>query len=377
MRLTNNNILRQIGKPKGQAVKIVKFHNTSDIIKQMQAAHYENAIMAVNFANRFKGRLVKDTCNNIFNFIKNNIEYRIEPADAQTTKTINRLISDGYGDCKHYSGFFASVLHALNIPFVYRFVSYTTDKTPTHVYIVAYDEKNQPIYCDAVLDDFNTEKNYTYKIDKKVNNMAVYHLSGFNKKQNYIGLDPATLTIIMNVAGNILNKDKKQAEAKGKSFDAQNALNILNNLPKFAELFSSFGPGDCGKDFPGGVVYYYKYVVGGSRYRQPVIKEPISICWYRDHYSKDIMEQAGPAGFRDFTEFEDAFMRFGPQLIEQAPNLKGQAFFNALKKTKDGYVGLLKDEQAKQAGFNIGNIGGWLVAGALVFFVGKNLFKKA
>ncbi len=33
---------------------------------------------------------------------------------------------------------------------------------------MAYDEKNQPIYCDAVLEDFNTQKKFTNKIDKNM-----------------------------------------------------------------------------------------------------------------------------------------------------------------------------------------------------------------
>lgn len=141
-------------------------HNTQDIIKQMQAAHYENSAYAQKIAYKFKGGSVKQTCKNIFNWLKDNIEYRIEPASMQTTKSLQRLVSDGYGDCKHYSGFFAAVLTALGIKHHYRFASYTSSKTPTHVYVVAYDEVNRPIYCDAVLKTFNTEKNYNYKIDK-------------------------------------------------------------------------------------------------------------------------------------------------------------------------------------------------------------------
>jgi hypothetical protein len=143
-------------------------HNTSDIIKQMQKAHYDNSAFAKKIAYKFKGSTVKQTCRNIFNWLKDNIEYRIEPAHLQTTKSLQRLVSDGYGDCKHYSGFFAAILSALNIKHHYRFTSYNNSTTPTHVYVVAYDENNQPIYCDAVLESFNTEKNYTHKIDKNM-----------------------------------------------------------------------------------------------------------------------------------------------------------------------------------------------------------------
>jgi hypothetical protein len=165
---TRADILTRIGRPNGTTSVVVNMHNTSDIIKQMQKAHYDNSAFAKKIAYKFKGSTVKQTCRNIFNWLKDNIEYRIEPAHLQTTKSLQRLVSDGYGDCKHYSGFFAAILSALNIKHHYRFTSYNNSTTPTHVYVVAYDENNQPIYCDAVLEVFNTEKNYTHKIDKNM-----------------------------------------------------------------------------------------------------------------------------------------------------------------------------------------------------------------
>lgn len=162
---TRADILTRIGRPNGTTSVVVNMHNTSDIINQMQKAHYDNSAFAKKIAYKFKGSTVKQTCRNIFNWLKENIDYRIEPAHLQTTKSLQRLVNDGYGDCKHYSGFFAAILSALNIKHHYRFTSYNNSTTPTHVYVVAYDENNQPIYCDAVLEVFNTEKNYTNKID--------------------------------------------------------------------------------------------------------------------------------------------------------------------------------------------------------------------
>jgi hypothetical protein len=169
--------LSKIGLPDGKAHQIVKFHSTDDIIKQMEKAHYDNSAYAKIIAGQFRGGSVKQTCKNIFKFIKSHISYRIEPANMQTTKSLQRLISDGYGDCKHYSGLFAALLSALNIKHHYRFVSYRSDRTPTHVYVVAYDEQGQQIICDAVLHNFGEEKSYTYKIDKSM----LMHLSGIGE----------------------------------------------------------------------------------------------------------------------------------------------------------------------------------------------------
>jgi hypothetical protein len=165
---TRADILTTIGRPNGTTNVVVSMHNTSDIIRQMEKAHYDNSAFAKKIAYKFKGLTTKQTCRNIFTWLKENIDYRIEPAGLQTTKSLQRLVSDGYGDCKHYSGFYAAILSALNIKHNYRFASYSNSSTPTHVYVVAYDEQNKPIYCDAVLNVFNTQKKYTYKIDRNM-----------------------------------------------------------------------------------------------------------------------------------------------------------------------------------------------------------------
>ena len=171
----------------------------------MEKAHYENSGYAKLIANKFKGSTPKQTCRNIFDFIKSNIAYKIEPANLQTTKSLQRLISDGYGDCKHYSGLFAAILSACNIKYHYRFASYKADKTPTHVYVVAYDNQNNPIVCDAVLSSFGDEKPFTYKIDKNM----LMHLSGFDSE--YIGAKGPGKRIIKKVA----QKVKKGAQKAG------------------------------------------------------------------------------------------------------------------------------------------------------------------
>lgn len=176
--VSSRTILDTIGQPNNKASIVVKMHSTGDIISQMQNAHYDNSQYASKIAHHFKAGSVKQTCKKIFNWIKQNIEYKIEPASLQTTKSIQRLINDGYGDCKHYSGFFAAILSALGIKHKYRFVSYNESKIPTHVYVVAFDEKGNEIICDAVLPEFNTQKSYTHKIDKYM----LMHLSGIGKQ---------------------------------------------------------------------------------------------------------------------------------------------------------------------------------------------------
>lgn len=211
---------------------VVNMHTTGDIIKQMQNAHYDNSKYAEKIARYFQGTNVANTCSKIFNWIKNNVEYRIEPAHLQTTKSIQRLISDGYGDCKHYSGLFAAILSNLGIKHHYRFVSYTGSKIPTHVYVVAYDEKGRQIICDAVLPEFNTEKEFINKIDKNM----LMHLSGIDGI-GAKGKGRAALKKIVQAP-----KKAVQAAAEKLAPAAKKVADALKKVPEGAAKFSMLAP---------------------------------------------------------------------------------------------------------------------------------------
>jgi predicted nucleic acid-binding Zn finger protein len=243
---------------------VVNMHTTGDIIKQMQSAHYDNSRYAAKIAKYFKGTNITNTCSKIFNWIKDNVEYRIEPAHLQTTKSIQRLVADGYGDCKHYSGLFAAILSQLGIKHHYRFVSYTSSKIPTHVYVVAYNEKGKQIICDAVLPNFNTEKEYKNKIDKNM----LMHLSGIGEIDQIgkkgkgkaffrkvtagakkIGIAPARAAFLTLVALNVrgfANKLQKNNQSKLKS--------KWNNLGgDFGKLQQAIKNGAAKKPFLSGI----------------------------------------------------------------------------------------------------------------------------
>lgn len=160
---------------KGQVQKLVADQSTNDIIKAIEQAHYQHSNEYKKIAQYFKGSTDRQTAQNIFNFLKENIVYKIEPGNRQTVKSPAALLAHGYGDCKHYSKFIAGILQQLQIPFVYRFASYKYgEKTPGHVFVVMNPGKNE-IWIDPVLPSLDYRKNYYYKIDKK---MSLYSISG-------------------------------------------------------------------------------------------------------------------------------------------------------------------------------------------------------
>ena len=164
--------------------------STNDIINQVLSQHIVNSKEAKKIADLFDGGNLYKTCKNIWNFLKYEIPYKVEPSDKQTTKTLSRMLFDaanGSGnDCKHYAGFTGAILDALGYKnWSYRFAGYSKYiSVPTHVYCVANDGDGN-IYIDAVINGFDLEKPYVLNIDKKINNMSLYKLSGI--EDQYIG----------------------------------------------------------------------------------------------------------------------------------------------------------------------------------------------
>lgn len=122
-------------------------------------------------AKQFKGSTEKQTCRNIFNFLMQNIRYKVD-GDNQKIKLPSAFLREKEGDCKSYSLFTASILANLKIPFSFTYASYNPmDKTPEHIYVTT----KSGCIIDAVWGKFNSEKKATYKFHKPMN---ISYISG-------------------------------------------------------------------------------------------------------------------------------------------------------------------------------------------------------
>jgi hypothetical protein len=123
-----------------------------------------------DFAQKFRGRTETETCQNIFNFIKNNFVY-VADQDEQIIKLPSALLRKRVGDCKSYSLFTASILSNLGIPYHFVYASYNDNPIPHHVYV----ETENGCKIDVVYGKFNQEKKAKYKYKK---NMNVRYMAG-------------------------------------------------------------------------------------------------------------------------------------------------------------------------------------------------------
>jgi len=172
-----NVLMGQLAPFQNRREMLESDQSTGDIINAILDAHKRHAGDYSKISSFFNAGSNRDTARKIYNFLKGNVKYVIEPGSRQTVKSPSAILAQGFGDCKHYSLFAGGILQNLGIPFAYRFASYRVfNKEPQHVFVVVNPGTNNEIWIDPVLNKFDYKKAYTYAIDRKP--MALYSISG-------------------------------------------------------------------------------------------------------------------------------------------------------------------------------------------------------
>lgn len=133
------------------------------------------------FSRDFKGKNNLESAFKIWSFLRNSIKYKKDSDQNQDIRLPNRLVSDGYGDCKSFSLFAASILANIGMPVNFRYVSYSRSPIPTHVYVTSKDERGNEIIIDGVYNLFNKESKFTFKKDHVMNVATLSGIGAFNK----------------------------------------------------------------------------------------------------------------------------------------------------------------------------------------------------
>jgi len=165
----------------GKREIITNDQSANDIISAMLVAHTKYQKDYDLIADQFYAGSAKATAKKLFDFLKRNINYKVESVNNQRIMSPGAIISLAQNDCKNFALFINGVLHSLkrrgiiNNKILYRFVSYNLlDPTPHHTYAVMIDNNGDEINIDPVLNTFNEKKLYYNKIDK----MPLYAISG-------------------------------------------------------------------------------------------------------------------------------------------------------------------------------------------------------
>lgn len=150
------NELANIDKPDFKRKFITNSQSANEIAALIVKGIRLSYPQGKKIAEGFKGATQKDTCYNVWEFLRNNFLYKAEPSSDQNVKTIARIYYDRAtgNDCKHFTTFISTILICLGIPVKLRLVSFEEyNKTPTHIYPVAIiNGKDLPV--DAVINKF-------------------------------------------------------------------------------------------------------------------------------------------------------------------------------------------------------------------------------
>jgi hypothetical protein len=171
--LTRQYLIKKIGTPPPPVQLILADQDAYDIIKRMMAKHKSCACDYSKIAGDFYADTTEGIAKKLFDFCKQNIQYKEEKISKQYVSSPQTILSRGYCDCKGYALFCGGVLDALNrmgtnIKWAYRFASDDlANEVPGHVFIVLQDRGGE-IWLDPVLNYFNQDHYYPYYQDKKI-----------------------------------------------------------------------------------------------------------------------------------------------------------------------------------------------------------------
>ena len=150
--------------------------SNSDLQRAIEAAIPTAVAQMKQRSNEFKGRTEAETCKKIFDYLKNQVNYKADGAEQQV-RLPSGLIRTLQGDCKSYSVFTSAVLTNLGIPHKLVYASYDpSDSTPTHIYVMT----SKGCIIDAVYGKFNAEKKPS---NKKYKEMNISYIAGIGKNR--------------------------------------------------------------------------------------------------------------------------------------------------------------------------------------------------
>jgi len=151
-------------------------------IQRVLEKNFDKAVKQVkqnNFYLKFKGSTPEEVANNVWEYLKENVTYKADGYHQKIVLPARLKI----GDCKSLSLFAAAILYCYYPNNVFlRYVSYSDNSTPTHVYTILRIGSKE-IIIDAVWHTFNSQKNYTFKKDVKMRISTLSGIEGMNTPQ--------------------------------------------------------------------------------------------------------------------------------------------------------------------------------------------------
>ena len=169
-------------KPETVDRVIIDDGEVEDTVELMKKVVWRYINDTKQIAQVLKGSTVRNTCENIWTFLHDHIQYRLDKKGVEQLRRPCRSWAERKEgiDCDCFSIFVSSILTNLGIQHSFRITKYNTDFYQ-HVYVIVPSGKTN-IIIDCVLSQFDFEKEYSQKKDftMSLNGINVAVLSGIN-----------------------------------------------------------------------------------------------------------------------------------------------------------------------------------------------------
>ena len=168
---------------------IIRDGDVDETVDLMKKVAWKYKADTGKLAPMLKGKTLRQTCENIWNFLYNHIQYRLDKRGLEQLRRPARSWHDRSEgiDCDCFSIFVSTILINLNIPHTFRITKYDQD-TWQHVYVIVPTPKSGSYHTiDCVLSRFDFEKPYNQKKDftMSLNGIDIAVLSGVGDSNTY------------------------------------------------------------------------------------------------------------------------------------------------------------------------------------------------
>jgi hypothetical protein len=194
--ISKDELLQKLPPFLNNRTVIMDNQNVNDIITGILETHDKYKSEYDKISNYFLGKNINETSHNIWEFLKQNVPYRVESDNFQTLRSPSSIVSGLPADCKTFSLFSLGILQSLqrknliNCNLCYRFAGYNDfNNDLEHVFAVINPKSENEIWCDAVLPRFNQKKQPTYYKDKnlKKRNFLISLYISFEELRQVLG----------------------------------------------------------------------------------------------------------------------------------------------------------------------------------------------
>jgi hypothetical protein len=170
------------GIPEEKDRVVIEDGEVEDTVELMKKVVWKYLNDTKKIATYLQGKTIGETCQNIWNFLFNHIQYKLDKRGLEQLRRPSRSWAERSTgiDCDCFSIFVSSILTNLQIPHKFRITMYDQG-VYQHVYVVVPKENGQGEYIiDCVLSRFNYEKPFTKNKDftMSLNGINVAVLSG-------------------------------------------------------------------------------------------------------------------------------------------------------------------------------------------------------